>query len=126
MGLPVLGTYTSADGVQKIEISTRNSTKGSLTGKYESKFTPVGLIEGNLNSGQFNWVKNHDGGNGSAPFLIRFTSFERPSGSGYCISDIWSGIYQKDNTMLLTGARVYADGSSKSESISLGTKTFSM
>ena len=126
MGLPYHGTYTADDGVQKITISSTNSSNGQIKGSYESAYTPVGPLSVSA-SGNFNWVNNKSlGRDGVAPFNIRFSALQRPDGRPYCIVDEWNGAYTTDNTMVLAGTRALVKEDGDIQAISLGTKVFSM
>lgn len=123
MSAPKPGTYTSDDGVQTIEISSAQVSNGEITGNYESKSSPAGSIKERIDYGNFSYV---DAVHPNQPYMIRFRILQRPSGFPYALSDSWYGLYQSGNSMLLTGVRAYGDGSPDAQSISLGTKTFSM
>lgn len=127
MGLPQHGVYTSDDGVQKITISSTNSGNGQIKGVYESSSSPVGPLNVTNMDGGFMWVYSKDAGkDGVAPFAIRFSAAVRPSGRAYVVMDNWNGGYETDGTLLLAGSRSYVNESGAVQSISLGTKTFSM
>ena len=65
------------------------------------------------------------GHDGVTPFVIEFTAFQRPTGRAYAIYDIWSGAYQKNDSMILTGTRAYVNEQGVISSIVLGTQVFS-
>ncbi|PXF40281.1 hypothetical protein BWQ96_10008 [Gracilariopsis chorda] len=126
MGLPEHGVYTSDDGVQKITISSTNSSNGQISGIYESSSSPVGPLSIQSMKGNYMWVRSQEAGrDGVAPFVIRFFAAQRPDGRPYSIVDIWNGGYQTDDTMLLSGTRAYVNQEGVVQSISLGTKVFS-
>ncbi|PXF43404.1 hypothetical protein BWQ96_06850 [Gracilariopsis chorda] len=127
MGLPRRGTYTSDDGVQKITIENTNSSNGQIEGTYGSSSSPVGPLSISNMRGDFMWVHSQEAGrDGVAPFVIRFFAKQRPSPRAYSIVDSWNGGYQTDDTMLLSGTRAYVNQEGVVQSISLGTKVFSM
>lgn len=125
MGLPQHGVYKSDDGVQKITISSTNSSNGQITGVYESSSSPVGALSISNMKGDYMWVHSKEAGrDGVAPFVIRFSAKQRPDGRPYSIVESWDGGYQTDGTMLLTGTRAYVTQDGVVQSISLGTKVF--
>ncbi|KAI0558152.1 hypothetical protein FGB62_230g014 [Gracilaria domingensis] len=127
MGLPNHGTYTSDDGVHKIIITRTVSSNGQIDGDYVSSSSPAGPLSISSLKGDYMWVKSKEQGrDGVAPFTIRFWAKQRPDGRPYAIIDSWSGGYQKDNTMLLSGTRAYVNEDGVVQAISLGTKVFSM
>lgn len=125
MGLPETGTYTSDDGVYKIQVTGSDASSGGVNGTYSAASSPVGALNISGKIGTFSWVRNKElGKDGVAPFMIRFRNVQRPSDRVYAITDIWVGGYEKDNSMLLTGSRGYVTELGEIWSISLGTKKF--
>jgi hypothetical protein len=120
--VPQLGTYTSSNQAYTIEITSANSSKGSISGTYTSLYTPVGelSIEGDI--GGYAWVTNDTGD--LTPFAMNFAVSQRPSGRPYYIRETWTGYYTSSNTMVLTGSQGYVNGDGTVSSICLGTFEF--
>jgi hypothetical protein len=128
MGVPIYGTYVSANKAFSIQITDANASNGNITGTYSANYSPAGPLSYQGSIGVYGWVFNKGlGRDGVAPFVIRFVTGFRPEpGRPYCINDTWTGAYQADNTMLLEGARVYVNSDGVVSVGSLGTLKFSM
>lgn len=127
MGVPYHGEYTSEDGVQKVVISSTNSSNGAISGSYKTTSSPVGELSIDTMTGLYMWVNNKEQGrDGVAPFVITFTAAQRPSGRPYTIIESWEGGYKTDDSMLLTGTRSYVTEDGDVQSLCLGTKVFRM
>ncbi|WP_298427265.1 hypothetical protein [uncultured Kordia sp.] len=122
--VPQLATYTSSNGAYQITITAANSSKGSITATYNSKYTPVGSlsIEGDI--GGYSWVTNDSGD--LTPFAISFSVSQRPSGRPYYIIERWSGYYTSDNVLVMTGIQGYVNGDGTVSTICLGTFDFTI
>lgn len=120
--VPQLGTYTSSNDAYKITISETNSSKGSISGTYNSKYTPIGELEVEGNIGGYSWVTNDSGD--LTPFAINFQVSQRPSGRPYYIIERWSGYYTSSNVLVMTGIQGYVNGDGEVSTICLGTYDF--
>lgn len=127
MSVPNLGNYISENKTYHIQITAANPDNGQITGNYLSEYSPVGRFFGDGNIGNYAWVfSKKEGKQGVAPFLISFTAFKRPDKRPYAIKDSWVGVYQEDNTILLTGSRAYVNEKGVTLSICLGTHIFAI
>lgn len=128
MGVPVLGTYVSADKNFTIQILSANSSNGVITALYKAGYSPVGPLSVQGDIGHYGWVfSKSQGRDGVAPFSINFSAGVRPEpGRPYCISDTWNGAYLADNTLLLEGTRSYVNSDGVVSVGSLGTMKFAM
>ncbi|HEW97148.1 MAG: hypothetical protein DRR16_21080 [Candidatus Parabeggiatoa sp. nov. 3] len=118
--VPQFGKYVAEGGNYSIEITSTNSSIGQITAEYNASYSPAGPLSVKGDIGQYSWVKYN-----VAPFGIRFGMKVRPSGWPYIIFDNWTGAYQVDNTLLLSGVRSYVNSDGVIEVRTLGTKTFS-
>ncbi len=124
--VPQFGKYVAEGGNYSIEITSTNSSIGQITAEYNASYSPAGPLNVKGNIGQYAWVySNSQGKNGVAPFGIRFGMKVRPKGWPYVIFENWTGAYQVDNTLLLSGVRSYVNSDGVIEVRTLGTKNFS-
>ncbi|QHI38949.1 hypothetical protein IMCC3317_43490 [Kordia antarctica] len=121
MSVPKTGTYAPLNKTLTITIESADPSDGQIQGTYVHNFTPEGPITVSGKVGGYAWVKNNDGGTGTAPFHINFTASVRPEGSPYCIVDFWNGFYTNDDTIVITGSRSYVKNDGTTQSIGLGT-----
>ena len=131
--IPKNGTYAPINKTMSIQITNVDTTTGVIEGIYTHLYTPEGKIEVNGNIGGYAFVKNNDGGSGTAPFSINFTVSELPDGAPYCIVDFWNGFYtivtsEADNTpgdvLVMSGIRSYVKSNGVTQSTVLGTYEF--
>lgn len=127
MTIPKLGTYTSDDGVHKVNIMSANPAPGEIQGEYTSSSSPIGQLFVSNMTGKYWWVSDVVAGTErSPPFVISFLARQRPSGFPYAIVDHWNGAYQSGDKLLLSGTRSYVNQEGVVQVVSLGTKEFSM
>lgn len=123
--VPELGKYIAEGGNYSIEITSANSSNGQIEGTYHTNFSQAGELNVTGKIGQYHWVySNSQGKDGVAPFGIRFQIAVRPDKRAYNIFDNWTGAYQINNTLLMSGVRSYVNNKGTVEVISLGTKKF--
>lgn len=123
--VPYVGTYVADKGNYSIEIQSANPGNGEIMAVYVAKNCQAGPIKVSGQIGNYSWVYNKQAGkDGVAPFGIRFAMSVRPKQREYNIYDTWTGAYQTDNNLLLSGARSYVDSEGVIKVKSLGTKTF--
>ncbi|WAC75427.1 hypothetical protein OU995_12305 [Roseateles sp. SL47] len=122
--LVIEGTYTSSDGYYSVNITTANSSDGSIVGTYTSYVSPIGTYVETGTVGHFGWVNNSAGQSGVAPFSISFEGKQRPAGWPYIFRETWNGVYRVDNTILAAGTRSYVNSSGLVLVVNLGTVVF--
>ena len=124
--VPQYGKYVAEGENYSITITSANSTTGQITAEYKANNSQVGPLNVSGNIGKYSWVySNSQGTDGVAPFGIRFQMPVNPSGYPYNICDSWTGAYQVDNSLLMSGVRSYINNDGIVEVRSLGTKKFS-
>ncbi|MCU6497050.1 hypothetical protein LPN04_04495 [Rugamonas sp. A1-17] len=126
--VPVLGTYTSEDKNFTFKIGAANPSNGVISGVYIASYSPVGPLNTEGNVGSYAWVFNKSQGkDGVAPFTIGFGGSVRPEpGRAYCINDVWTGVYQTDNSILAEGVRSFVNQDGTTQVRSLGTLRFAI
>lgn len=125
--VPQYGTYVAEGGNYSITITSANSSNGQIAAQYHANYSQVGPLTVTGNIGGYSWVySNTQGKDGVAPFGIRFKVSIRPSDRAYNIYDDWTGAYQVNNTLLMSGVRSYVNNEGIIEVRSLGTKVFSL
>jgi hypothetical protein len=122
--VPKYGTYAPQNNTMSIEITNADPSSGRIQGTYTHKYTPEGQIDIDGNIGGYAWVKNNDGGSGTAPFSINFTVSKRPNGFPYCIVDFWNGFYTASDSLVMSGIRSYVKQDGTTQSVVLGTLEF--
>mgnify|MGYP003571930748 FL=1 len=123
--VPQVGKYVSEDNNFSINIMSTDSWKGVINAVYNATYGPEGPITVSGNIGGYSWVYNESQRkDGVAPFSIRFTANLRPKNRFYSIYDTWTGAYQANNTLLMSGVRSYVNSKGTVQVRSLGTMTF--
>jgi hypothetical protein len=125
--VPQYGKYVAEGENYSITITSTKSSIGQITAEYKANNSQVGPLKVSGNIGKYSWVYSNSQGKRShvAPFGIRFDMSVRPSGYQYNIYDSWTGAYQVDNSLLMSGVRSYINNDGIVEVRSLGTKKFS-
>jgi hypothetical protein len=58
MGVPIYGTYVSANKAFSIQITDANASNGNITGTYSANYSPAGPLSYQGSIGVYGWVFN--------------------------------------------------------------------
>lgn len=124
--VPELTTYATKDGSFAIKITGSNGSTGALTGEYKAKVSPEDAFSGPQPwTGGFGWVHSDKMGRDDvAPFPLHILVVKGADKFRYCVTDNWTGVYQENNSLLLSGSRSYVNSKGNVTVESLNTQTF--
>lgn len=124
--VPQHTTYSTKDGSFAIKIKDSDGSTGALSGEYKAKVSPEGAFNDPLPvTGGFGWVhSDRKGREDVAPFPLQVLAVKRADKFRYCVTDNWTGAYQEDNSLLMSGSRSYVNSQGVVTVESLGTQTF--
>ena len=124
--VPQHTAYATKDGSFAIKIIDSNGSTGALSGEYKAKVSPEDAFSGPQPwTGGFGWVHSDKMGRDDvAPFPLQVQVTKRADKFRYCVTDNWTGVYQEDNSLLMSGSRSYVNSKGNVTVESLGTQTF--